>query len=81
VRGQVEQVMKHRVLLVALLTTCAVLQPRLAHAYIEPGTASYILQMMVAGLLGATFAFRAFWGRVGSFIARLFAKRRDGSTD
>jgi hypothetical protein len=73
--------MKHRIVLVALLTTCAVLQPRLAHAYIEPGTGGYILQMMVAGLLGATLAFRAFWGRVGGFMARLFAKRRDGSRD
>jgi hypothetical protein len=37
--------------------------------------------MMVAGLLGATSALRATWGRVGGFIARLLAERRDASGD
>lgn len=44
-----------------------------ARAYIDPGTGSYLLQIAVAGLMGAVFALKLSWARVRSFARGLFA--------
>ncbi|MGH2682215.1 MAG: hypothetical protein ACRDIX_03155 [Actinomycetota bacterium] len=41
-----------------------------AHAYIDPGTGSFIFQVIVGGLLAAGVIFRSFWRRVWSFLPR-----------
>jgi hypothetical protein len=45
-----------------------------ACAYLDPGTGSYILQMIVAGLLGAAFAVKIFWMRIRRFFADVFSR-------
>lgn len=42
--------------------------PRPAAAYIDPGSGSYLLQILVAGLLGASFAIKRFWGNIKSYF-------------
>jgi len=37
-------------------------------AYIDPGTGSYLLQLALAGLLGAGYTLRRFWSRIASFF-------------
>ena len=44
-------------------------------AYIDPGTGSYVLQVALAGVLGASYAVRLAWSR----IRRVF--RRPGGGD
>ena len=48
-------------------------------AYIDPGTGSLIIQMVLAVLVGAGFAVKIFWANIKSFFSRLFAKKRDDS--
>jgi len=48
-------------------------------AYIDPGTGSLILQILLAAFVGAGFAVKIFWANVKSFFSRLFAKKRDNS--
>jgi hypothetical protein len=48
--------------------------PKDAHAYLDPGTGSYVLQMIIAGLLGAAFAIKMSWMRIKRFIADLFSR-------
>jgi len=48
-----------------------------AHAYIDPGSGSYILQLIIAGLLGAAFAVRIYWKRIKGF----FSPRQDKQDD
>ena len=60
-------------LLLAIVTTLASF-PADAEAYLDPGTGSYIFQMIVAGLLGAAFAVKMFWERIKIFLARMFAR-------
>jgi hypothetical protein len=56
--------------------------PRLAFAYLDPGTGSYILQLLIAGILGASFAVKIFWGKIKSFWVNFFSnKMRDGADD
>jgi len=43
-------------------------------SYIDPGTGSYIFQMLIAGFLGALFALKIFWSRVKLFFMNIFSK-------
>jgi len=38
--------------------------PGTAHAYLDPGTGSLILQGLVATILGVTFTVRMYWSRL-----------------
>ncbi len=49
----------------------ALLRP---HAYLDPGSGSFILQLLLASLVGIGFFFRAFW-------AKLFSKFRKPKAD
>jgi len=44
-----------------------------AYAYIDPGSGSYILQLLIAGLLGAAFAVKIYWKRIKAFFSSLFS--------
>jgi hypothetical protein len=50
---------------------------RSAHAYLDPGSGSYLLQLLIAGALGAAFALRMFWGRIKGFFSRIFFGGQD----
>ena len=39
-------------------------------AYLDPGSGSFLLQLLLAGILGGLFAVRAFWGRLKNKISR-----------
>lgn len=42
--------------------------PPPTYAYIDPGTGSYILQVVIAGLLGALVSLRIYWARIKAFF-------------
>jgi hypothetical protein len=48
-----------------------------ADAYLDPGTGSYVLQMLIAGLLGALFFIKLSWKRMKIFFSNLFSKNKD----
>jgi hypothetical protein len=48
-----------------------------AHAYIDPGSGSFILQLIIASLVGITFAIKIFWTNIKS----LFSKRQQNEDD
>jgi hypothetical protein len=52
-----------------------VFTPQRAHAYLDPGTGSYIFQILIASLLGAAFAIKVFWLRIKTFVVGLVSKR------
>ena len=45
-----------------------------AHAYLDPGTGSYILQLVIASLLGISFAIKVYWGKIKTFFPKRFAE-------
>ncbi|MFQ5852427.1 MAG: hypothetical protein ACE5JU_17830 [Candidatus Binatia bacterium] len=47
-----------------------------AHAYIDPGTGSYILQLTIAGLLGAAYVLKVYWRKALDFIRNVFLKSK-----
>ena len=68
-----------RVLL--LLTLLLLALPSIAHAYLDPGTGSYVVQLLIGTLLGGLFALGVFWRRVVASFKRLFKRgcKNDGS--
>jgi hypothetical protein len=48
-----------------------------AFAYIDPASGSYILQLILAGLLGAAFAIKMMWRRIRAFVGRLLGGSKD----
>lgn len=45
------------------------------HAYIDPGTGSYVTQVIVASIVSAGFILRTYWTRVKDTCRRLFGRR------
>lgn len=43
-----------------------------AYAYLDPGTGSVILQMLIAGVIGALFTIKMYWYRLKHFVTNLF---------
>jgi hypothetical protein len=61
-----------------LLAVVLLSLPSTAHAYLDPGTGSYVVQLLIGGLLGGLFALGVFWRRAVAFFKRLF---RHGCSD
>ena len=45
-----------------------------AYAYLDPGTGSYFLQIIIATLLGAMYAIKQFWYKIKLFCINLLSK-------
>lgn len=43
-----------------------------AFAYLDPGTGSFVLQMIVAGVLTVAASIRMFWSHIKDFARRIF---------
>jgi len=54
----------------------SLLFPGRSYAYIDPGTGSYLWQLVIAGLLAASFSLKIFWRRIKAFLENYFNKRR-----
>ncbi len=53
--------------------------PGRARAYLDPGTGSYLFQILIAGLIGGLFAIKIFWVKIKGFFLGLFGKRAEGA--
>lgn len=55
--------------------------PSFSYAYLDPGTGSYIFQLLIAGLFGLLFLLKVYWKRVKSFVVGLFSGGGDTKTE
>ena len=55
--------------------------PGRVHAYLDPGTGSYLFQILIAALVGGLFAVKLFWGRIKAFFLGLFGKKTVGPAE
>jgi hypothetical protein len=48
-----------------------------AQAYVDPGTGSYFLQILIAGILGTAFAVKLYWRKIKDFLTgTVFGRNR-----
>ena len=57
------------ILLLALLVI-----PSFAQAYIDPGTGSYLLQLLIAGGLGALYTIKTYWSSLKCYFSNFMKK-------
>jgi len=62
------------------IALAAAMWPLPAFAYIDPGTGSYVVQIIIAAIVGGGFALKIFWRRIADAVRSLFSgkKRNDG---
>jgi NhaP-type Na+/H+ or K+/H+ antiporter len=44
--------------------------PRYVFTYLDPGSGSFILQLIIGAIAGLLIALKAYWGRIKSFFMR-----------
>jgi hypothetical protein len=59
----------------------SIVLPATSYAYIDPGTGSYVFQLLIAGILSALVSIKIFWRNIKKFFARSrngFEQGQDG---
>ena len=65
-------------IILAVIFLCIITVQR-TYAYLNPGTGSMVIQILVASFIGAIYMIKIFWKRVKSFIQRLLGKGLAGN--
>lgn len=55
---------------VCVVATGVCLLPLDASAYVDPGSGSFLLQMLIAAVLGGLITLRGYWSRIKEFWTR-----------
>ncbi len=56
----------------------ALLAPNLRpQAYLDPGSGSFLIQLLIAGLVGAGFLVKAYWKKIKGLFYRSGSKKVD----
>jgi len=45
------------------------------HAYLDPGSGSMLIQIIIGGFLGVGLFVKAYWQKISSFIQGLFSSK------
>ena len=51
-----------------IIIACVFAKP--AHAYLDPGSGSYLIQMLIASLVGGGLFFKTFWVKIKDLLAK-----------
>lgn len=60
-----------------IVLSLALCFPQPVHAYIDPGTGSFIIQMLMAGALGLFFTLKVFWKKIITYFKNLFRTQNE----
>jgi hypothetical protein len=74
-RGEWMNFFKHALKMSLLAAACCLLFPVRVYSYIDPGTGSYIFQIVIAAFVAVSFAVKVYWHKIKTFLAKLFAKK------
>lgn len=47
-----------------------------AFAYLDPGTGSYVFQVLIATFIGGLFTIKMYWQKIKNFFSNLFSKKK-----
>ena len=65
----------HIMIIVIMLVYSLSIQP--AYAYLDPGTGSYMLQILIAGVLAFFFFAKSFFYKVKTFFQKIIGRKDD----
>jgi hypothetical protein len=49
--------------------------------YLDPGSGSFILQILIATLVGSLFLIKAYWKKIKAFFKKTSSKEEDGEQE
>jgi len=52
-----------------------------AYAYLDPGTSSIIIQMLLGGAAGAAVVGKLYWSKIKTFCGQIFASGKKSDTN
>lgn len=64
-----KQTLRSALEFIVVLTAIVVASEQPAHAYLDPGSGSYALQIAIAGVMGALFSVKMFWSRIKESVS------------
>lgn len=50
--------------------------PEESYAYIDPGTGSYLFQILIAAVLSGLFFIKTFWLKIKLFFGRIIVRKK-----
>ena len=59
-----------------LIIALQVILSQNAFAYLDPGTGSYIFQVLIAVSIGGLFTVKMYWQKIKIFFSHLFSKKQ-----
>lgn len=59
-----------------LFIAAGLLFPPSSYAYLDPSSGSYILQIIVVGLVAISVTIKTWWRTIKAFLAGLFSKKK-----
>ncbi len=62
-----------RIELISVLLVALAAFPSVAYAYLDPGTGSYLVQLVIASILSALFVVKIYWKKIKDSIRRLLS--------
>jgi hypothetical protein len=54
---------------------------QVAYAYVDPGTGSYVIQILIAAVVGAAFAVRVYWTKIKGLFSRSSSEEQGTETN
>ena len=57
-------------LVILFVTLTIFIFPETSLAYLDPGTGSFVFQMIIAGLVGGLFTIKTFWRKIIGFFKK-----------
>jgi hypothetical protein len=67
--------MNARIFVIMMVVSVFLARP--AYAYIDAGSASMILQMILAGIVGAAMTIKMYWQKIRQFIREIFSSNKN----
>lgn len=71
--------MKRNFFIFAYLGFLFLIFAKRTYAYLDPGTGSYLFQVLIAGFVGGAFFIKTFWKNISNFVTSLFSKKETSS--
>lgn len=67
--------MRLKILLALIIVSLII--PKNTYAYIDPGSGSYMFQILLAGIFGGVFAIKIYWKKIISLLRNVFSKKKE----
>jgi hypothetical protein len=72
----------HKTLLIIAVSLLLIITvPCFAYAYLDPGTGSYILQILIAAFFGTLYALKRYWHQIKFYLSGLLIRSKSGKND